>query len=587
MTSAATSRPRWAGRQWKNSASGPASAIKRLVHGEPGEGDPTAGVLVFLAHRGPHVGVHRVGPLDRGRRIAGAAPRRPRPARRSAPARPRRGVVRRAAEPHVHARERRGLGERAGDVVVVAHPGHRPARERPQRLAHGQHVGEGLQRVGVVGQHVDDGHGRDGGHPLDHLVTEDAGREHRVVAGHDPGRRPRRSRGSRSRPPRPACRPGGRRAATTAISMDWRVRLDGFSKISATPRPASGRPRSRPALGQVAAPARARAASRSVMSSKWRTAHPRPSRSRQHLVARSPRPRRSRRRDTVSGGAKRSAVGVTALTTRPRSRHAAATALASRPSASSAASSSPAPRTSATPGVGQQRRCSRAPAQPGQRRCVDAAHLGDDRPCRRGRDRRSRCRSSRGRPAGTRRPPRAGPSTPRSACRCPSPWPGVTTSGSHAEVLEAEPARRCGRSRSAPRRRSSAAHARRTARRMPWRYPVGRRVSRRPRPARARCSTAATLGSIAAASASRSPKATWRNPSGMGWNGSCLVGWPVAASAASVRPWKLPKRADDHVAAAAAELAGQLEGGLVGLGAGVAEEHLPAGRSPRRAARRS
>ena len=26
----------------------------------------------------------------------------------------------------------------------------------------------------------------------------------------------------------------------------------------------------------------------------------------------------------------------------------------------------------------------------------------------------------------------------------------------------------------------------------------------------------------------------------MGWKGSCLVGWPVAASAARVRPWKLP-----------------------------------------------
>ena len=40
--------------------------------------------------------------------------------------------------------------------------------------------------------------------------------------------------------------------------------------------------------------------------------------------------------------------------------------------------------------------------------------------------------------------------------------------------------------------------------------------------------------------ASRSPQATCRKPSGIGWNGSCFVGWPVAASVASVRPWKLP-----------------------------------------------
>ena len=37
-----------------------------------------------------------------------------------------------------------------------------------------------------------------------------------------------------------------------------------------------------------------------------------------------------------------------------------------------------------------------------------------------------------------------------------------------------------------------------------------------------------------------SPHATWWKPSGIGWNGSCFVGWPVAASDASVRPWKLP-----------------------------------------------
>ena len=61
--------------------------------------------------------------------------------------------------------------------------------------------------------------------------------------------------------------------------------------------------------------------------------------------------------------------------------------------------------------------------------------------------------------------------------------------------------------------------------------------------------------------------------------------WPAGrwrASVASVRPWKRAEGADDDVAAAAAALAGQLDGALVGLGAGVGEEHLAAGR--RRAA---
>ena len=52
--------------------------------------------------------------------------------------------------------------------------------------------------------------------------------------------------------------------------------------------------------------------------------------------------------------------------------------------------------------------------------------------------------------------------------------------------------------------------------------------------------TAATFGSTADARASVSFQATWRKPSGSGWNGSCLVGCPVAWSVASVRPWNDP-----------------------------------------------
>ena len=38
--------------------------------------------------------------------------------------------------------------------------------------------------------------------------------------------------------------------------------------------------------------------------------------------------------------------------------------------------------------------------------------------------------------------------------------------------------------------------------------------------------------------ASMSPKGTWLNPSGIGRKAVCFSNWPVAARAASVRPWK-------------------------------------------------
>ena len=79
------------------------------------------------------------------------------------------------------------LGQRAGHVVVVADPGHRPPGERPERLRMVSTSARRLQRVRAVGQHVDDRHRRDRGHALDHLVAEDPGGEHGVVAGHDPG----------------------------------------------------------------------------------------------------------------------------------------------------------------------------------------------------------------------------------------------------------------------------------------------------------------------------------------------------------------------------------------------------------------
>ncbi len=77
---------------------------------------------------------------------------------------------------------------------------------------------------------------------------------------------------------------------------------------------------------------------------------------------------------------------------------------------------------------------------------------------------------------------------------------------------------------------------------------------------------------------------TWRNPSGIGWNGSCLVGLAGRGERGERAAVEAAERRHDDVAPAAAELAGELERRLVGLGARVAEEDLPAvaGRLARR-----
>ena len=82
---------------------------------------------------------------------------------------------------------------------------------------------------------------------------------------------------------------------------------------------------------------------------------------------------------------------------------------------------------------------------------------------------------------------------------------------------------------------SRSSHSSRT----PCRYSVDAGFTP-PSPCTGSSSTAATRSSIAAASASRSSNATWRKPSGNGWNVSCFWGWPVAASVVSVRPWNEP-----------------------------------------------
>ena len=96
-------------------------------------------------------------------------------------------VADRAAERHVGTEEDARLGQRAGHIVVVAHVGDGVAGEVAMDLLHRQHVGQRLQRVGVVAEHVDDRHVADGRHALHHGVLEHASGEHGVVAGHHAG----------------------------------------------------------------------------------------------------------------------------------------------------------------------------------------------------------------------------------------------------------------------------------------------------------------------------------------------------------------------------------------------------------------
>ena len=75
----------------------------------------------------------------------------------------------------------------AGHVVAVADVGDDAAGERTERVLDGEQVGEGLEGVGVVGEHVDDRDRRDGRHALQLVVLEHAGADDRVVAAEGAG----------------------------------------------------------------------------------------------------------------------------------------------------------------------------------------------------------------------------------------------------------------------------------------------------------------------------------------------------------------------------------------------------------------
>ena len=73
----------------------------------------------------------------------------------------------------MHALHHTGLRQGGRDVVPVSDVGDRAPGQRPEPLSQGQHVGDGLAGMLLVGQRVDDAKGRrGGGEILQHLLRE-------------------------------------------------------------------------------------------------------------------------------------------------------------------------------------------------------------------------------------------------------------------------------------------------------------------------------------------------------------------------------------------------------------------------------
>ncbi len=157
-------------------ASGAASAIRRLVHLVRAERLETRLALVLLAHRHPDVGVDRIGARDRLGRIGDDR---------------RRDVVdvpRRGGEDELHPRQARRLRQRAGDVVAVPHERDLQPLERAEVLPQREDVGQRLARVVLVGERVDDGPARSLGQLVDRRLREGAHHDRRGIAGERPRR---------------------------------------------------------------------------------------------------------------------------------------------------------------------------------------------------------------------------------------------------------------------------------------------------------------------------------------------------------------------------------------------------------------
>ncbi len=320
------------------------------------------------------------------------------------------------------------------------------------------------------------------------------------------------------------------------------MRAEGFSNTSAMPLPASTCGRS--GRSARSSTPRSSSASRSSISRRCLTSRrptPRPrTSSASRTPARMATPSSISASETVSGGAKRrrarrdrvdhQAGGRGLRRPRPwrRARRSA------RPPAAARGRAHGRPAASRSSTLGQAGAGPRRPA-----RGVLALHDGQHGPGRSGGERLA----AEGRGVVTRaawpRPRRAGPSRRRWARRCRAPWPSSPRRAARRSAGSRTTAR-CGPrpvcTSSTISRRPRSSHRRRAPRKNSTSAGLTP-----PSPCTGSSRMAATVGSMAASSAVEVvPARRGGSPRACGWKASCLAGWPVAWSVASVRPWKEP-----------------------------------------------
>ncbi len=233
------------------------------------------------------------------------------------------------------------------------------------------------------------------------------------------------------------------------------------------------------------------------------------------------------------------------------------------------------PRTAVTPGIAASAQLQTGALLRCESRGVDPAHLVDHRADRGGGDRRAAVGA-----AVVARLEHGGhllarPARRRPGTRCRSPWPWSRRPAARSGVLETEPTTRAGEAglHLVDHHQHAALVAERPDRPGSSRRSPG---SRRPRPGRARSSRRRPWDRSPRRARRGRRRATWRNPSGIGEERLVLGRLarrgergeraPVEAASADTtpkRPWPPNLRAS-------------LKRRLVGLGAGVAEEDLPA-----------
>ena len=223
------SSPGWAGRQWRTIARSEACASSSAFSWKGARSARRRCASVLVAHADPDVGVDRVGA---GRRLARVA----RVQRRQPGLDP---VAVRGGDPDLDARRPAEHGQRARDVVAVAHIGDPQAVQVAEALAERQQIGQRLAGMVVARQPVDHRHLRPVGQLRDHLVRARPDHDRLHVAGQNARRVPHRLA---ARELELVAAQDQRRAAELGhpdLERDARPRARACSKTSATLLPAS------------------------------------------------------------------------------------------------------------------------------------------------------------------------------------------------------------------------------------------------------------------------------------------------------------------------------------------------------------